>query len=256
MSLALLAWWLQQLQQKRAEEQATSEKEIAEENQQEEVLQAYFDRVSTLLIDKNVLSISNQVAEYSNQVVKDPKEVLMEVRSFSPGQKEIVDAAADVIQARTLSILRRLKDDPVRKASVLLFLHEAQILRKLDVSLFRANLKGADLKRTSLSGADLRGVDFRGADLSFANLDSADLSFADLRGAVFDGAELRAVDFDGADLDGAILDRVKNMLREQIKQAKNWEKARYNNPAFCKELGLPPGSANNWVYYREGKHKP
>ncbi|MBM0743889.1 hypothetical protein JOY44_20070 [Phormidium sp. CLA17] len=68
-SLAILGYVLQQLQQARAEQQAKAEKEIAnqrvkvekeiaESNQREEALQNYLDRLSELLIDKNVIAVA------------------------------------------------------------------------------------------------------------------------------------------------------------------------------------------------------
>ena len=56
--LAGLGAQLQDQQQKRSEEQSQVEREIADENRQEEVLQNYFDRVSALLVDKNLLAIA------------------------------------------------------------------------------------------------------------------------------------------------------------------------------------------------------
>ena len=276
LSLALLAWWLQQLQQKRAEEQATlqqkrseeqatSEKEIAEENQCEEVLQAYFDRISTLLIDRNVLAISTRV--------KKQVELCDELYNLSE-QKELLDAAADVVRARTLSILRRLKNDPVRKASVLLFLIETEVIRKLDVDLNGAHLEGAHLngvhlenaklfnaklfnahlENAHLEGAQLSyarlenadlintkliGADLIGANLINAKLIGADLEKADLENAHLNGAYLKDTKLNGAYLEGAYLIDAKDMLPEQIKRAKNWEKA-YYDPEFREKLGLPP----------------
>ena len=226
LSLALLAWWLQQLQQKRAEDQATSEKGIAEENQREEVLQAYFDRISTLLIDKNVLGISTRVKNAT------------ECEDLSE-QKELIDAAADVIRARTLSILRRLKDDPVRKTSVLLFLLETEVIKKLDVNLSGADLGGANLKDANLVGANLKDANLKRADLELANLEGAKLERAKLERANLVGAKLVGANLKGANLKYAYLKGAKNILLEQIRQAENWEEAAYN-PAFRKELGLPP----------------
>lgn len=181
-SVAFLGWWLQYLQQKQIEE-----------NQREEVLQAYFDRISTLLIDRNVLAISTKV--------KNATELEAEQQDFSE-QKELLDAAADVIRARTLSILRRLENDPVRKASVLLFLSEAEVIRKLNVDLAYANLEGANLESAELEGAKLKG-----ARLNKAGLIGASLNRADLYSASLIDARLIAVRLDGAVLHNAKLTR-------------------------------------------------
>ena len=72
LSLAILGYFLQQQQQKRAEKLSKEQQERAEklsEDQQkiadnatkEEVLQTYFDRLSVLLIDKNLIALSNKL---------------------------------------------------------------------------------------------------------------------------------------------------------------------------------------------------
>jgi len=71
-SLTAFGVWLQKLQQEQAAKEArlekvqtehrtNLEKEIAEGNQREEALQAYFDRLSTLLIDKNLIAVADKV---------------------------------------------------------------------------------------------------------------------------------------------------------------------------------------------------
>ncbi|MBW4526813.1 MAG: pentapeptide repeat-containing protein [Phormidium tanganyikae FI6-MK23] len=242
-SVAFLGWWLQYLQQKRiedqakyekeiAEEKAKNEKEIAEENQREEVLQAYFDRISALLIDKNVLAISTNLNGGTG---------------FEDGrrseEKELLDAAAAVVRTRTLSILRRLENDPVRKGSVLLFLSEAEVIRKLNVNLEGANLEGANLGGANLEGAKLIGAKLQGASLiatklssinlrfanlkdarlKNANLEGADLRWANLEGAILEGADLRWANLEGAILEGAKLEGAKNITPNQIQQAADYD---------------------------------
>jgi hypothetical protein len=135
LSLAGLGFYFQQQQQKRSEEQAESdreqaeqqvslEREIAESNQQEEILQAYFDRVSALLVDQNLLAIAAKLSNLSD-LDESQQEALIE-------QKELLDSSVDVIRARTLSILRRLKDSRERKSSVIRFLLESDIISKLE----------------------------------------------------------------------------------------------------------------------------
>jgi uncharacterized protein YjbI with pentapeptide repeats len=146
-----------------------------------------------------------------------------------------------------------------------------------DANLNRANLSGADLNDADLSGADLRSADLRGADLSGADLRSADLrganfrgvglrganlggailhdtslSEANLRGADLSGANFRGADLSyadlggvnlygadlgGADLGGADFRGAKNLTPEQVKSAKNWQQATYDDN-FRKKLGL------------------
>ncbi|MEH1888180.1 MAG: pentapeptide repeat-containing protein [Nostoc sp.] len=112
-----------------------------------------------------------------------------------------------------------------------------------------ANLRGANLSSASLFNADLRSADLRSADLSDAdfvsisgNLSSANLSHADLRGANLSYANLSGVNLFSANLSGANLSYAKNLTPEQVKSAKNWDKARYDE-VFRAKLNLPPEPA-------------
>ncbi|MDJ0729715.1 MAG: pentapeptide repeat-containing protein [Crocosphaera sp.] len=134
------------------------------------------------------------------------------------------------------------------------YLREADLIRAnlIRADLIRADLIRADLIRADFSGAYLRGADLRGADLREANLREANLIRADLSGADLIRADLiradliradliradfSGADLSGADLRGADLRGVKNILPEQIKQAKNWKFADFDEEMKAK-LGL------------------
>lgn len=276
-----------------ADETAKNQREIAEANLREEALQAYFDRMAEILIDK------------------DRRLELLPDKNYDK-DKYIDNAVRDVARVRTTTILRRLEGDEERQGHILDFLRDAELLRFIlssanlsganlssanlkgsnlrcadnsgaDLSganlssanlsgadlintnltlanLIGANLTGANLKGANLRGADLRGADLRGTDLKDTNLSGADLSSAklndtDLSGANLSGANLRgtnlkATNLIGANLNGAnIRDAdlsdlkgtyfTKNSTLEQIKVAKNWEKAKYD-PELSSSLGLLP----------------
>jgi Pentapeptide repeats (8 copies) len=186
-SLAVLGYILQQLQQKRAEVLAKEQREIAADETKEEVLQVYFDRLSVLLVDKNLLAI----AAKDDQATDEERELLV--------------SAMDVIRARTLSILRRFENDPERKTSVIRFLIEADIISKLKLDLSDVNLNGAILNFADLSGAKLRQADLSGANLKGANLNNANLSGANLRDANLSRVNLNGAMLNFADLSGANL---------------------------------------------------
>jgi uncharacterized protein YjbI with pentapeptide repeats len=115
-------------------------------------------------------------------------------------------------------------------------------------NLSYANLQGANLRHANLQGAYLWSANLQGADLSYANLQETDLSYANLHGAKLRHANFRRadlspvnlqkVDFQGADLWDADLRSAENLSPEQVKLAKNWEQAKYNE-AFRTKLGLP-----------------
>ena len=180
LSLAILGYVLQQQQQKRAEKLSEDQRRIADNETKEEVLQTYFDRLSVLLIDRNLIALSNK----SNS------------STITPEEQELLDSSLDVIRARTLSILRRFEKDPERKTSVIKFLIETEIVGKS-----KLNLSGADLSRADLKGANLKGANLKGANLQEANLQEANLEGANLQEANLQKANLQETNLAGANLE-------------------------------------------------------
>lgn len=257
LSLAILGFWLQQSQQKRAErvakEQrerdeklAKEQREIAAAETKEEILQVYFDRLAVLLVDKNLLAIAAKV--YASETQK--RGVLPKIEPTLE-ERELLDSAVDVIRARTLSILRRFENDPERKTSVIRFLIEADIISKLKLSLREANLYNADLHDANLHDADLRDADLRDADLRDANLIEADLSGANLERAKLTNAHLLNADLSEANLCSARIREAKleganlskaNLSGARLNDAKlvgtNLDNAVLTNTRFGNNLGL------------------
>ncbi len=190
--LAVAAVWFNR------QEKAT-ERELAEDRQREDALQAYLDTMSDLLLNHNLRDSAENA----------------EVRQ--------------VARARTLTVIKSL--DAERKVVVLKFLYEANLITrgKTVVSLQGANLDSVNLKGEYLDRIDLRWTDLRGADLRkaylaeanlvVAHLQEADLRGAILRGADLNGADLESVNLEGANLEGATLQGTKVTL-EQLKQTR------------------------------------
>ena len=255
LTLLVLGYRLQQIQQQRAADET-----------KEEVLQVYFDRLSVLLVDKNLLAMAVKVNPTGTE--GQPKNNVM------VEDQKLLDSAVDVIRARTLSILRRFENDPERKTSVIRFLIEADIVSKLKLNLSDANLSDANLSRAILNDANLgrailskailSNADLSDADLSFANLSDADLSDANLsdanlsdanlrganlRGANLSGAKLYFAELNGAELSDAKLINAelistKNLHRDKLECAKlchtKLPKGVTLDPnRDCKELGIP-----------------
>ncbi len=82
----------------------------------------------------------------------------------------------------------------------------------------------ADLSKANLQEADLFGANLQGAVLSDANLQEASLFLANLQ---------------NTNLIFANLQQARGLSESQVRQAKNWRQAFYNDD-FLKELGLPP----------------
>ena len=185
-TLAVLGIWFQSQEQIRASRDAEEQRRLATEESKEETLQRYLDRVSQLLIEKDLIRQSN--------VAHNP----------------IVESASDVIRARTLSVLRSFSQDGERKGSVIFFLIETDVLHKLKVSLSDSQLAGAKLAAGNLREADLAGADLTQAYLKYTNLSKADLGAANLTEANLTEANLaeanlRAANLVGANLNGALL---------------------------------------------------
>jgi hypothetical protein len=209
----------------------------------EEVLQVYFDRLSLLLVDKNLLAIAAKSNSIETEETKAQPQGTTTVE-----EQELLNAAINVIRARTLSILRRFENDPNRKTSVIRFLIEADIVSKLKLNLFRADLRkidlsgadliGANLGQSHLSRAYLLFLDLRGANLRWAHLIGTYLCGADLSNADLHGADLRWANLSEANLSGANLKDIQwnpNTTwpsKEAVAQAKN------PPDDLSKELGL------------------
>jgi uncharacterized protein YjbI with pentapeptide repeats len=162
----------------RSENQRT--REIAEQRTQDDLLQAYLDDITELLVDEE-----------------------RPLHRASQG-----DNLSTVARARTLTILPCL--DHTRKKRVLQFLYEAELIRKHRVVVA---LKEADLSEADLHQGHLRRASLRWADLSDANLSGADLSEADLS-----RADLSKADLSRADLSGANLRDAKGVTQEQLEE--------------------------------------
>jgi hypothetical protein len=253
-----------QAEKRQAEERAKLEKEIADTNLREEALQDYIDKIAELLIDKKLKVLLKLLSQ--GAISKDDPEL---------------DAALDVARARTLSILRRLDKDVERKASVVRFLIDADLIQGLDL-LKDADLKGVHLSKANLAGADLSGTLLGGAKLLKANLSEANLSSAKLQNAILIGANLEGanlskafllnaqllgvnlkrtnlwrasfvkanlcnVELQDANISQTNLQSVKNLTLDQLKNVRNLEEAIYD-PDFRNLLGLSPQTVKDERY--------
>jgi Pentapeptide repeats (8 copies) len=188
-AIALAAYWLNNAnsltEQRESDRRDQTERAIALDNQQEDLLQSYLDRMSDLLL-------------------------LHDLRG-SDARPDVKNIA----RARTLTVLPRL--DNKRKGSLIRFLYESHLIAsntKACIKLRGADLRGADLSNFHLDGADFREANFCGANLNGVNFNGALLcgvSFchANLNGATLRGADLNRADLSSATLHGASLERAK-----------------------------------------------
>jgi len=219
--IAGVGLWFNQQQRAReiriADQRACTDREVADQGRQDDILQAYIDQMGQLLLNKD-----------------------RPLRQSEPG-----DEVVTLARARTLTALSQI--DGVRKSAIMRFLLEAGLitvhpdspeqrqypiillveadLREVDMTTYEwsgiymtaawlsganlsvcglsdAILSGAELSNSYLSGTDLRGADLNGAGLKNAFLNGADLSGASLYGADLTNANLSCANLTGADLTG------------------------------------------------------
>jgi hypothetical protein len=120
-ALSILAWFFDRsaksLEEKTAKQRADSNEAIARNNQRQVLLESYFDRMTELLLEKNLRSELN----------KPDSEVKC------------------VARTRTLDVLRRL--DGERKGNVVQFLYEAKLItmKSAMLDMATADLQGVQL---------------------------------------------------------------------------------------------------------------
>lgn len=116
-----------------------------------------------------------------------------------------------------------------------------------------AHLSKIDFQETNLIDANFKKAHLEQAKFQKAHLYKANLEEAKIKGANFQGANLENTKFKDAIMCGDVFDQAtssrkyicanfieaKNLTAEQVKSAKNWEKACYD-PELRIKLGLPP----------------
>ncbi len=179
-----------------AKERYEQDQQIALDKQQGDILQAYLDRMSDLLLKEDLLTSQS-------------------------------DQVRNVARVRTITVLHQL--DGKRVGFVFAFLREAGLMSKqpnesvmslreanlrtvnwrqaflYDANLSKTNLRWANLNGVILSGANLSEAILYQADLSEANLYQADLSEANLIEADLSKAFLYQADLSKTNLSGAKL---------------------------------------------------
>ncbi len=112
------------------------------------------------------------------------------------------------------------------------------ILKGINLSNDKFNLDPNNdkfnLTKSEFQNANLEGAKFENVDLSESNF-----FHANLKGVHFKKATLKEVNFKAADIEKADFKNALELSVEQIKQAKNWEKAIFS-PEFKKKLDSKP----------------
>lgn len=151
---------IQKAERQRIANQTKLERQIAEDQIRENALETYLDKMSILLMERNLRSSAEN------------------------------DESRAVARARTLTILRRL--DGNKRSIVLRFLKESNLINSSDVIL---DLQGAQFDECSLEMIDLEGCCIEGSSFKKAFLKQCLLSNSNLSDVDFSYADLSQVDF-------------------------------------------------------------
>ena len=201
----------------------------------------FFDRVSEATRDPSPLSPTVWVPQLFHVIGYGPyldlaeQDVSTKPPNWTGQAEKEKEEMARVTKARLRGKDLRYAFAPVA------FLANAE-LRDVELQgalLVGAKLQGADLFGAKLQGANLFGANLQGAILQGANLQGAILFRANLQKATLVGTELQGADLRSANLQGASVRHAVGLEPDQVKRARNWERAYYDDD-FLPKLGLPP----------------
>jgi uncharacterized protein YjbI with pentapeptide repeats len=179
---------------------------IADRQNQEMVLQKYFDKINDLILEKQLMKVKYLRDEklLPTGVNEDlwPSETELE-ESLPPKLR----AVRNMAQVRTVTVLRQL--DIYHRNIVIQFLRDTGLgsFVLVNASLANANLAKTDLKYLNLDLAKLENTNLEEANLIGAGLNGADLKQAKLKRANLTLASLNNSNLSKADLTQANLSR-------------------------------------------------
>jgi len=180
--------------------------EMPDQLDQEGILQGYLDRISGLLLERE-LQASKAGASVRQLARALTLATLGRLDGFRKGVLLQFLYAADLISVDTAAKDLELQGEREDASQPIIDLRQADLR---DAMLQDANLAGCSLREVEMSRANLQGSDLSSSDLQGANLEGADLSSAilagsSMRGAFLPGANLQATDLTGANLRGTDL---------------------------------------------------
>lgn len=164
--------WFQNRDQKKAEKQANLEREIAQNNLDEEAIQAYLDNMAKLLLNeeykKELFPAKEQesilflrICFYKLAVKSGLPSLMRYVSSIMEYSQEDMEElfptkdnpVRDVARTQTITILRRLEGYTKRQDRIIHFLQDAELYGFI---FKNANLSGVNLQEAKLSDANLQ----------------------------------------------------------------------------------------------------
>jgi BTB/POZ domain-containing protein KCTD9 len=191
------------------------------------------------VIEKGVLlTIAVGVFQYIKTIPEVYKRTLEQKKQTQYQAWQIVNSTkGNSSSSGRIQALQDLNEDKISLSGI-----SADQAYLIKIDLREADLEFASLKKARLSGANLYKADFwkaslQGTNFYGASLRKAAFNRANLQGAIFNEADLEGAIFKEADIKEAMYCKVKNLTVEQVKAAKNWDKA-YYDLKLRNQLGL------------------
>jgi len=261
-----VGYLLNRAQQRReqdvAEKNRVQDLEVAQNREQEMVIETYLAQMAKLLLQTGLSEPDSDKGIGAQQLAR--VQTLTALRRLDGSRRRTI--VEFLYEARLIGYLyRAAEDDPPEEKPAIIDLSGADLrgadlagidlahadLRRANlnranlsyaylyrVRLYEADLRGANLGNANLGNANLYGANLGAADLSVADLSVADLSVADLSAADLSAADLSAADLYKVDLTGAVLSKAKLystnlrqaiVTNEQLNNAKSLAKATLPN---------------------------
>jgi uncharacterized protein YjbI with pentapeptide repeats len=236
--IAAGTWGITWQQAKIEDQRAEVDRELAEQQAQDDALQAYLDQMGTLLLERD---LRNSGTDSEVRTLARARTLSMLGRVDTSHKDEIMQFLLEAGLVQQESYFRREGEGaPVLRGPIIL-LHRANLD---ETDLRFANLSMAVLSEANLSGANLRRADLSGADLYQANLSGANLIRADLSGA----------NLIEADLSGADLSHVKGVTNGQLSAASSLEGATMPDGQTLRGDKTPNGPTfEDWLQSKDRK---
>ena len=184
-------------------------------------LQAQFQKSAHLINDE--ANLSEKDLQYANLGGADLKNANLAGANLQRANLR----GADLSQANleNTNLTGAIYDINSQLSKNIKYFSKAYFLDNNKQELSNTNLQKADLQGISLVNAQLQKSDLTGSNLKNANLKFANLKSANLTNAILTNA----------DIEGADLGAVQGLKPEQVKKAKNWQKAKFS-PDFSQKL--------------------
>jgi Pentapeptide repeats (8 copies)/Trypsin-like peptidase domain len=211
-----------ELQRQRAEKIAIEQEAVLEEASEEINSEDVKVRISGI---EKMEKIFNDSEEKQWIIVRAlAKSITRKHPASKPLNKRTDQTRSAEDTNKSLNIIKKTKVESGKIPNEIITLKESNLY---DVDLSEAQLPNVDFNRSYLYQANLSNSNFKNAHFNGAYLRGANLNKSNLMGSDLEGADLLKANLEGTNLFKVNLEGA-NFTDEQIKQACNWNLARYD----------------------------